>query len=93
VAGPPESSAGVRTVALPVMLVQVVGEHLESQRGPKGGRLPARVGSPDPYLAGSLASASAGAIRVPSQSNASTSWSSASKPLPKSLMPSTENPP
>jgi hypothetical protein len=37
VAGPPESSAGVRTVALPVMLVQVVGEHLESQRGrPKG---------------------------------------------------------
>ena len=28
VAGPPKSSAGVRTVALPAVLVQVVGEHL-----------------------------------------------------------------
>lgn len=28
VAGPPKSSAGVRTVALPAVLVQVVREHL-----------------------------------------------------------------
>ena len=28
VAGPPKSSAGVRTVALPAVLIQVVHEHL-----------------------------------------------------------------